>query len=299
MCRSHFRFLFTVLIPSLALAAVLVTAAPSHSESTHEGHGVDAPSGVVNQAAGPMLQEKMARAIEQIERQVQSKGPFQGAGAHAMQQGVLLVAEDKDKVKVLPGLLCPASAPVRAFDVTAIVVEITINRFGDFFPGYMYALTEDLEAVRAEEAKNKEAREDEADVTFSKGAVSNGLQGDLIQPLVLRANQGDCLRITLRNKIEGEPTNMIINGSQMLVRQTGKPATANNPEALVAAGKDGEFEWYIRPDTQEGGHAFHSHATREQYSQGMLGAVIVEPRGSRHLSPFTGKEMKTRLGGDD
>jgi manganese oxidase len=243
MHRSHSNFFFTAVLPSLALAGILVTASPCLSASPHEGHGATAGAAFVNQPAGPMLQEKMARAVEQIERQVQSKGPFQGAGAHAMQQGVLLVAEDQDKVKVLPGSLCPASAPVRAFDVTAIVVEITLNRFGDFFPGYMYTLTEDLEAVRAEEAKNKEAREDEADVTFSKGAVSNGLQGDLIQPLVIRANQGDCLRITLRNKIESEPTNMIINGSQMLVRQTGKPATANNPDALVAAGKDGEFEW--------------------------------------------------------
>ena len=123
MCRLHFRSLFTVLIPSLALTGVLVTAAPSLSESTHEGHGVSEPSQVVNQPAGPMLQEKMARAVEQIERQVQSKGLFQGAGAHAMQQGVLLVAEDQDKVKVLPGSLCPPFAPVRAFDVTVNFAE--------------------------------------------------------------------------------------------------------------------------------------------------------------------------------
>jgi len=293
MHRSHLTLLFSSFMPSLAIAAMLVTPLDTLAADLHEGHSLAAPSaGVVNQPAGPMLQEKMARAIEQIERQVQSKGPFQGAGAHAMQQGVLLVAEDQDKVKVSPGSLCPAEATVRAIDVTAINVEITLNRFGDFFPGYMYALTENLEAVRAEEVKNKEARESE-DETFSKGGVSNGLQGDLIQPLVIRANQGDCLRITLRNQITDEPTNMIINGSQMLVRATGKPAGTNNPDALVAPGKAGEFEWYIRPDTQEGGHAFHSHATREQYSQGMLGALIVEPRGSRHLSPFTGKEMKS------
>ena len=100
----------------------------------------------------------------------------------------------------------------------------------------------------AEEEKNRAAR-DSDDPTFAGGAVSNGLQGDLIQPLVIRANQGDCLRITLRNQIADEPTNMIVNGSQMLVASTGKPATANNPDALVPAGKSGEFEWYIPIDT--------------------------------------------------
>src|SRR4029077_14644052 len=168
---------------------------------------------------GPVLQDKMARAIEQIERQVQSKGPFQGAGSHAMQQGVLLVAEDQDKVKVGQGSRCPASAPVRTFDISTINVEITVNRLGDFYPGYMYALTENVAGVREEEAKNKAARESD-DPTFASGAVSNGLQGDLIQPLVIRANQGDCLRITLHNEIADEPTNMIVNGSQMLVAST-------------------------------------------------------------------------------
>src|SRR5438105_1106439 len=109
--------------------------------------------------AGPILMDKMAKAVEQIERQVQTKGPFQGAGAHAMQQGILLVAEDQDKVKVTQGARCPANAPVRAFDITAINVEITVNRFGDFYPGYMYVLTENVAGVREEETKNRAARD--------------------------------------------------------------------------------------------------------------------------------------------
>ena len=37
------------------------------------------------------VSDKMSKAVQQIEREVKTKGPFQGAGAHAMQQGVLLV----------------------------------------------------------------------------------------------------------------------------------------------------------------------------------------------------------------
>ncbi|MEQ1845899.1 MAG: hypothetical protein ABL983_10045, partial [Nitrospira sp.] len=198
----------------LLLAGVL----PADAMMSHDGHvaqGVTQDlAKPIHAQAGSALMDKMSKAVEQVERQVHSKGPFQGAGSHAMQQGVLLVADDMDKVRVTQGGRCPAHAPVRAYDVTAMNVEITVNRFGDFYPGFMYVLTEDVAGVRAEEVKNRTARESE-DPSFAEGAVSNGLQGDLIQPLVIRANQGDCLRITLRNQIEGEPTNMIINGSQM------------------------------------------------------------------------------------
>src|SRR5256712_11087117 len=227
--------------PALPLWPLLIlpTLVKAAEADVHSGHAIAASQrNVVHRPAGPMLQEKMARAVEQIERQVNSKGQFVRASGHAMQQGVLLVAEDPDKVKVNQGSRCPANAPVRAFDVTAINIEITLNRFLDFFPGYTYVLTENLQAIRAEEAKNKAARDIEDDAeAATKSAVSNGLQGDVIQPLVLRANQGDCVRITLRNNIDGEPTNMIINGSQMLVKPTVKPATADNADALVPAGK--------------------------------------------------------------
>ena len=57
-----------------------------------------------------------------------------------------------------------------------INVEITLNRWLDFYPGYMYVLTENIDKARAEEAKNKEARDKEG---FDPGAVSTGLQGDI------------------------------------------------------------------------------------------------------------------------
>src|ERR1041384_3544961 len=198
---------FTSQAGAALLAAVLggtqasAEATPPHQHTAVMTPETEAAATVIHRPAGPVLQDKMARAIEQIERQVQSKGPFQGAGAHAMQQGVLLVAEDQDKVKVSQGARCPAQAPVRAYDISAINVEITVNRFGDFYPGFMYALTGNVAGIRAEEEKNRAAR-DSDDPTFAGGAVSNGLQGDLIQPLVIRANQGDCLRITLRTHIQ-------------------------------------------------------------------------------------------------
>src|SRR5438094_2161816 len=94
-------FVRNLLLPScfiVALSGALLIAptyVPAADSNVHVGHELAAsPADTVHQPAGPVLQEKMARAIEQIEKQVKSKGPFQGAAGHAMQQGVFLVAED-------------------------------------------------------------------------------------------------------------------------------------------------------------------------------------------------------------
>src|SRR3972149_6897818 len=90
------------------------------------------------------------------------------------------------------GAMRGRGAPVKTFDVSAINAEISINRFLDYFPGYLYVLTEDLPKVRAEEKKNADARK--SDDPFPAAGVSLGLQGDMLQPLAIRANAGDCVR---------------------------------------------------------------------------------------------------------
>jgi len=57
---------------------------------------------------------------------------------------------------VTAGGHCPAGVPVKAYDISAINVEITLNQWLDFHPGYMYVLTENIQKVRDEEKKNAE-----------------------------------------------------------------------------------------------------------------------------------------------
>ena len=161
---------------------------------------------------------------------------------------LLMTDASKGEPVSLSGGKCPANAPVRKYDVSMINIEITLNRWLDFYPGYMYVLTEDIDKARAEETKNREARDKEG---FDPGAVSTGLQGDVIQPLVLRANQGDCVKMTLRNQMESEDGSLFIQASSMIISATGKPATTTNPESIVAPGKTQEFEWYIHPQCRK------------------------------------------------
>ncbi len=213
-------------------------------------------------------------------------------------KGNYLLSSDTDAepVSMNGGGKCPATAPVRHYDVSAINAEITLNQWLDYYPGYMYVLTEHIENVREEEAKNAEARE--AEGHHEPGAVKNGIQGQYIQPLVIRGNQGDCVKITLRNQLEfGEDVSLHINGSSMVVSKTGQPATTTNPDA-IANGFDEEceencqvapveLEWYIHPATQEGGRQFHSYSNdRELTVMGLFGVFVVEPAGSEYLDPL-------------
>ena len=63
--------------------------------------------------------------------------------AHQLQQSYLLgPTEAADKV--FRGAHCPSNAPVKKYNVNAVNVEITLNQWGDYYPGYTYVLKEDI-----------------------------------------------------------------------------------------------------------------------------------------------------------
>ncbi|MBI3358498.1 MAG: multicopper oxidase domain-containing protein [Nitrospirae bacterium] len=244
----------------------------------------------VDAAMGKLMSE-IDKGMKQHEGHAgDTAGAFSDMGAMQQMDRSFFLASTGDAESVTSAGRCPKNAPVKSYDITAINIEITLNQWLDYHPGYMYVLTENLAGARAEEAKNKEARKKEG---YDPGAVSSGLQGDLIQPLNIRGNQGDCIGIILRNETDGDDVSLHIHGSSMIIKSTGQAATIANPDSTVKKGGTQSFEWYIRPEEQEGGHTFHSHVGREQASLGMIGTFVVEPMGSRYLDPFTGKETKS------
>lgn len=267
-----------------------------------------------------MVELQHERMMEQMQKEMGHQGDKTGAfdTMSMMHQygggpanGLLMSNGNVEPVSMKGGL-CPSGAPVRHYDISAINAEITLNQWLDYYPGYMYVLSENIEKVREEEAKNAKARESEGH--HDPGGVINGIQNQYIQPLVIRGNQGDCVKITLRNKLEfGEDVSLHINGSNMVVSKTGQPATTTNPDAVAAGESDEEddgegaatkgspvidMEWYIHPDTQEGARQFHSYSNdRELTVMGMMGVFVVEPAGSEYWEPLgTGSATKAKSG---
>jgi hypothetical protein len=120
-----------------------------------------------------------------------------------------------------------------------IDVDIPLNRWGDHDPaGKMYALTSQIPAIRAEEASRE---------------VSLGLRDDPIQPLVIRANEGDCVQINLTNKASGGTYGIHIDG---LPYDRAGDKVGRNFSGEVPSGQSAVFR-YMVPTTRPRGCALH------------------------------------------
>lgn len=172
---------------------------------------------------------------------------------------------------------CPTGTPVKEFDVAALDVVIPLNRFGSHDPeGRMFTLASNVDAVRAQEAIPRS----------NPDKVSHGLRDDAIQPLVIRANLGDCVVVTLTNSLRDEPASFHIHRGPVEPSQDGSFVGENN-DSLIAPGESRTYTFYIpNDDRYEGVWYFHSHAlAREQTSHGLFGALMVEHAGSTYFKP--------------
>ncbi|WP_083707148.1 multicopper oxidase domain-containing protein [Intrasporangium flavum] len=177
---------------------------------------------------------------------------------------------------------CLDGGPVdRSFDVTAIDVNIPINRFGDHDPlGKMYVLTSKVAAVRAQEASQK---------------VSVGLRDDAIQPLVIRANEGECVQIRVTNSASGGSFGLHIDGLEFASGSSGD-AVGQNAASDIATGGSRTYRFAIPLDRRlEGGHYIHpGPGYRAAVAHGLFGALVVEPPGSTYWNAsITGQPLES------
>ena len=200
-----------------------------------------------------------------------------------------------------------STAPQRTYNIDAINVPITLNRFGVHDPfGFMYVLDQNEQST----------------INFANAAVtnptmlSNGLQDDPLQPLVIRANLGDCVTINLRNdltngydvNLQGYTQNVVPNVSihisglsQTIANYGGEVGNDANSFSSPSANDHNHtvtYSIFVDPAIGEGAHLFHSHGEeRELEVHGLFGALVAEPTGSQWFDPFTGANMTTAAGG--
>ena len=206
-----------------------------------------------------------------------------------------------------------ASAPHDTFNISAINVNMPLNRYGVHDPnGFMYVLNSQIPAVRAEEQSQQ---------------VSSGEQGnDAIQPLVIRAHQGDCVTVNLTNAttfglaamdqppapdaadpctpdtffpcdgslVHTAPNNIAwnVDGLPGMSANDVSSAVGQNADNTAAPGKTVSYTVYMDPSLGYGAHLFHSTGDiRQMQGHGLFGVLVSEPPGSQWLDPHTNQPL--------
>src|SRR6185437_12932305 len=202
---------------------------------------------------------------------------------------------------------CPASAPVKTFDVTAVTAqaalggEISFNSRGTGLKStsaVMYVRTQDL----------------------TNGKLNAGVP---IEPLILRANAGDCIVVNLTNRLDpsssvfqqqmtmAPPFSGFINGQPAFKSQMSKvvgllpqllsydPASSQGwnigwnrqgrPDQLASFGNTVKYQWYAgKIDRSAGGTLTYTPVefgslnllpsdVMYQQPNALFGAMIIEP----------------------
>lgn len=188
--------------------------------------------------------------------------------------------------RMLPLPPCPGmNDVVRKYEIAAIQMDIAYNRYGDHDPnGLLFVPLEQLDLVLAGKIEPK--------------------------PLILRANAGDWIEVTLYNALNPEepvpyfdyprvpldkkhcPSRRVSLNPQFLqynpVCDSGINVGYNNREQTVGIGESKKYLW--RADEEYGACILQSFGDmRNHRYHGLFGAVIVEPAGAQWYRNFTKK----------
>jgi hypothetical protein len=191
---------------------------------------------------------------------------------------------------------CPASAPVRAYDVTAVKADIVYNaKSGDHDPvGLIYMPT--------------------SDVTTNTAGVATIKSTAKPKPLFVRANAGDCLKVTLRNGLpstglpahDGDvplpadapfPKSARVSMHPSLVRydplRSDGATVGYNYDQTVAPGKALTYQWYADPALDGASANLLDFGDRRGHRHhGLWGGLFIEPKGAKWYDSTTGLSLE-------
>lgn len=171
---------------------------------------------------------------------------------------------------------------IRRYHVVAIPIRIVVNNFGDHNPdGRMYVLKEN-------ESKVKELVRKKPFTPV-----------ELVQPLTIRANEGDIVEILFENQLPFA-TGMHFQEADYNVLTSDGANVGFNPSSLAECG---ETILYRINTSSEGIYFFtdlgNVSSTEEGSSiQGLFGTLLVEKRGSWWTDPVTGGSLSSGVFAD-
>ena len=168
---------------------------------------------------------------------------------------------------------------IRKYHIVAIPIRIVLNTFGDHNPnGMMYVLKENEQKVKEVVKKN----------LFTPV--------DIVQPLVIRANEGETVEILLENKLAFN-IGMHFQQAEYEVDQADGTNVGLNKDSTVAPFDSVLYRIQV---VKEGTYYFSdlgnpSSGENGSNSNGLFGALFVEKRFSWWTDPETGKPMNSGM----
>jgi manganese oxidase len=210
----------------------------------------------------------------------------------------------------LTGNPCPTGSPTRDYKVVAMEADIKYNKYGDHDPfGLIYALSQGSETP---------------DQTVARVRA----QGKH-EPLVLRANEGDCISVTLTNKLTQnwltQHGNAGTNGDPHLPTEpptgtraglrvslhpqlvTYDPRFSNGAavgfglDQTVAPGGSRVYKWYaddVSPGEMGATNLLDFGDVRGHRHHGLFAGLNIEPKGSTYHDPMTGAQITSGASAD-
>lgn len=178
----------------------------------------------------------------------------------------------------------PCQRKTRYFTIEAIQIPIVYNRYGDYDPnGLLYVLEEDSQRIQEEAVRRFHQMPPQP--------------YEEVQPLVLRVNLGDTVKICFRNQLNRR-LSIHVQGLSYDVMTSDGTSTGFNTDSTT--NQEIIYTWYA--DT-EGVFLFHDMADARSSEEatnihGLFGAVIVEPPGAKWFDPQTGEEIESGLMAD-
>ena len=111
------------------------------------------------------------------------------------------------------------------------------------------------------------------------------------QPLVLRANVGECIRVSLTNETDAPAVTFHADMVAADPAQSGGVEAGRNGRQAVAPGETRTYEFYASPEVGETTALVRDWGdVARQPGMGLYGAIVVGPAGAAYRDPLTGED---------
>jgi hypothetical protein len=184
--------------------------------------------------------------------------------------------------KALP--VCPADAPVKSFNVVAL--DYPGMKFNAKAPESIDVDFERKIQISNPEAKIYALEEDTAKVA----------SGAHPMPLTLRVNVGDCVKVSLKNKMKESKASFSAIGLAFNPKDSMGANVGNNPgDQTIAPGAERTYTYYADPFAGETTSLVWDWGNvMTNPRNGLFGAVVVGPKGSKYRDPKTGADLTNK-----